>query len=279
MGSSNTSKTKKDLARQKNLLANQKPRRRKPTNFPHWRVISITGLIVIGLTVTIHGISKLESPQNATISFIDRPEALAPELKTQIARRLTKLISNNPSYDLTDLALQLQTQFQLESVSLTQALETELVVHATERSPIFYAELDQLRPVSPLGRVYISANPPQKTLPVLKNLPREGMLQNMPDGTFRLDEARQTLIDEALDLHKKLTALDFSSPIIVYEPYRGFMINLNGSTEVFLGRKPFESRLIRLRDALKSLAESGTQATRIELDYVGKAFIKRQATL
>lgn len=64
---------------------------------------------------------------------------------------------------------------------------------------------------------------------------------------------------------------------IVYESYRGFKAKVSDlDAWVFFGYAPFAKKFQKLQNILMSLREKNAQATRIELDYEGKAFVKEK---
>ena len=53
-----------------------------------------------------------------------------------------------------------------------------------------------------------------------------------------------------------------------------FVVMKDNEAEVALGRPPFAEKLVKLGELINKLSKKGDVASRIELDYQGKAFIK-----
>jgi hypothetical protein len=83
-------------------------------------------------------------------------------------------------------------------------------------------------------------------------------------------------VRDALDVWRLVEENNIPVKQLNFQKFRGYALTLQDDTEIVIGLKPFAYKLKKLNDILTGLARDGIVASRIELDYEGKAFIKER---
>ena len=200
--------------------------------------------------------------------------------KKRIISILKKGLSNQTikTTSYQSIAEKLLMQSNYGSAHILKISDKKFVINLKTRTPRFAVKADKLRVISASGIVYGSYKK-SLGLPLLKGVFRR------PKSAFRinknnsliLSEDEQNLINEALLLSKVLLENSLKTKSITFERYRGFFADIpHLNLEVSFGRKPFQTKITKLFKVLSKLRQSGKVASRIELDYDGKAFVREK---
>jgi hypothetical protein len=170
---------------------------------------------------------------------------------------------------------------QFEDILLLQQSPEQLYVKIWQRQPILTTMTDKLRFVTASGVVYgiVEDEEAVASLPRLKGLfdDKHRQFTVTPHNSLTLTPFEQQLLTEAAALALLLEGDGFKVSTIDFVMHRGFLCRLKDKdTTVSFGRAPFDKKMAKLHKVLAHLASKGTSAQRIELDYIGKAFIKEK---
>ncbi len=80
-----------------------------------------------------------------------------------------------------------------------------------------------------------------------------------------------------VELEETLTKNQFKFQKLGFLRFRGATALLDEPLEIVFGHGPFEKKMLKLKDILKQTKMSEKHLTRIELDFLGKAFVKEAA--
>jgi len=276
------------------VLANQKPERKSSRHKKTWRRrFMITAAILGGLNLGFGTFSLYQrfgptSKKVATVkkSFewdLDVRVASGTQPTAKQLKQIQTIVHNNlssPSQnELLKVARLVQKETLAMRVSLLRTNAKQLVMTIAMRTPALRIEADGAQYVTADGDIYGKAGEDAQELPMIRGIfaGRSSVFLLTDEYSVALSETEKALVDEALTLYKEATAAGFAFTEYRYVTHRGFeAFDQTTELEVSLGRAPYESRLQNLRQVLAGLKKRGSQATRIELDYDGKAFIKEK---
>ena len=281
---------KRNRSKADNLLAGQKPGRKKYVSKRRLRLLivrSVQTAALIAITTAILLLWQknpwngwLQSPADErswNVSFVHgKNQARLEEQRRKIPAYVNRLLRNG-EIPVKDLAARLQRKFQAETVSVMKLRPYHLLVEIIPRSPVARILADRKRLVSGNGLVYGRADERKGRLPLLTGfLPTDpGKLRWNSDASLNLKQDTRQRIRTALDLREQLRRSNIRVDRIHHVPFRGYGATVHPEgIQVTLGSPPFAHRIRRLREILLRLKRTGDLATRIELDYNGKAFVK-----
>jgi hypothetical protein len=211
-------------------------------------------------------------------------DRLPDDLRNEIYRVAQKIVKTGSALELFTLSRQIESIGRLDAVKVIRPVANTIIIQASVRRPALLVEVGgKIRFLTIDGTVFGdaaqansdngAANPT-----VLVSGIFESRSSLAVDSSLRLplvQEERQHLAD-AIDIWQKTTAAGVDVRAIKYMRFRGFTITLPDTTEIILGLNPFDYKISKLRSILDGLKRDGIVATRIELDYDGKAFIKEK---
>lgn len=267
----------------RSFLKGQKVRKRSAKSSKKKRTIGTLLILLLTLTVGLtfffnERVSK-ESPIPLNLVLTPSWDISVLSNLRQNKQKVLRIFEEKKSNfaSLQSLADFLQKSFPLAQTNIIQTGPQKLKIILTERSPVLTLYAEKPRLISSSGEVYGEAGPKDIHLPSAYDL-----LEKSRDS-YIFSEANALLIsqEESERMTEALLILSLSEKFslapksISFIPYRGFKLHLKGSSvEVFLGRKPFEYKFVKLLEILKQTQEANQEANTIELDYEGKAFIK-----
>lgn len=167
---------------------------------------------------------------------------------------------------------------QLATANIIRTSRQQVTVFVEVRRPLMVTLVNRkLRYLSIKGDIYGQS---QKN----SGYPRlSGVLLNAKTYKTDTNDAYILTADEQRILHQAISLLSIARQNnlavkkIIYENYRGFKMKIsNLDALIFFGHSPFAKKFQKLQNILASLQKKNTQATRIELDYEGKAFVKEK---
>lgn len=212
-------------------------------------------------------------------------DPLSDDLRKDIYRISARTLKSGSPSDLASLISGVEALGTLEQVSVVRPRYQSVVVKASVRKPAMMVTVGpKTRYLTVDGTVYgelsddFTAPAAQPTLVTLSGIfeTRSGGFQFDHSMRLIVSPDEKTLLLDGLQLGKLVSKQSLEVKSINHQGYRGFAIVLTDGTEVVLGPAPFEYKLEKLLSILGKLKSQGSTASRIELDYDGKAFIKER---
>ena len=199
--------------------------------------------------------------------------------KEKIIRILPKIIQDAKTTQ--EVAQKIQKYFSFAKTTILQTAPEKLIIYIEDRVPEFSTLADKQRLVSIDHEIYGELSSAYKNLPRLQNILKKGRKNYTFSENASLvleEEEKERLLEAQMILRlAEQNTLDLKE--ITFVEYRGFKLNFRqDKTEVFLGRKPFEKKFLKLLQIKKQFKNEDGATRRIELDYDGKAFIKTLKT-
>lgn len=211
---------------------------------------------------------------------------LGDELKKEIIKiASSKLKSGSPS-ELEQLVESIEGIGSLENIHVIRPQYSTIVVSAATRQPALLIQVgSKIRYLTTEATVYGDASSQvgnsggvQPTVIV------SGVFDGRSGSTIQQDRSARiiTTPDEhqilvnAIALWRVCLNQGLALRAVSYQKFRGFDVRLEDESEVVLGSAPFEYKVEKLVGIFAKLRKQGVTASRIELDYDGKAFIKER---
>ena len=221
-------------------------------------------------------ISFAHSSENDQVRQKIRDESVA-KISDEIGRNLTDL--SQESFLTT--AKKLQAKFHLDFLQISRVGIQQLVIDFQERRPLLKVHADQLRFLSDKAQIYGEASETADGLVSIHGLFDDEVNPWIfaDDATLKLSQSQTERLQESLELkasidHQK-TLADLVS--LRFNRFRGFTGTFGkDGLEVSFGRKPFAKKMESLQKIFDQSSKKGSQLQRIELDYLGKAFIREK---
>jgi hypothetical protein len=225
-------------------------------------------------------------PRNWDVQITDLEGAPhLDDLRKDIFRVTSSHLDTGSPADLDALSDSVLALGCWEQVSVIRPRYQTIVISAALRKPVLLVQVgSHTRFLARDGVVYGDAT--ETTSNSIMQVPQvvvTGVFDSH-NGPFLFDKAKklvvtvaeQELLSAALRLSELASKGGLGLKSISYQGYRGLGITLEDETEVLMGSLPFEYKLEKLASILGKLKAKGTTASRIELDYDGKAFIKEK---
>lgn len=210
---------------------------------------------------------------------------LGDDVRREILKASAGILKSGSPQELDELSRSIESIGSLEKLHVIRPQYATIVISAGIREPVLFVQAgSKIRYLTAEGTVYgDSANPasnPSGNAPsVLLSGVFEARAGNLQlDRTARLittaDE--QAVLINAVTLWRLCSAQNLALRSITYQKFRGFDAKLEDGSEVVLGAAPFEYKIDKLVGIFTKLRKQGVAASRVELDYDGKAFIKER---
>ena len=186
----------------------------------------------------------------------------------------TRLLSGRRA-ELQETVALLADDRRIAEAKLLKSDRQRVVIFIDVHRPLLITKVNsRWHYLSARGKIYAIAE--QLDYPQLSGILSDNHLLDS-DNLIIVEPEEQRIIDQAIELFTTAGAKGLPLQRLLFENHRGFRVKITGSdTEIFLGNTPFTAKLAKLREILVSLQARNRQATRIELDYVDKAFIKEK---
>ena len=232
----------------------------------------------------LHSIVVLP-PREWRIEVVSGGGAPLPEdIRREVYKVASRFLKQGSPGELAILSRQVESLGMLESVKVIRPLSDAVILSAELRRPALLIEVgSKTRFLTMDGAVFgdaadNSGNPSATRPTVLVS----GIFDQRPnpnlDTSLRIittaEERRH--LSNALDIWQRAADVGIEIKMISFQKFRGFALTLPNETEIVIGISPFDYKLKKLRGILDGLAREGIVASRIELDYEGKAFIKER---
>ena len=199
--------------------------------------------------------------------------------KEKIIRTLPKIIQDAKTTQ--EVAQKIQKYFSFAKTTILQTAPEKLIIYIEDRVPEFSTLADKQRLVSIDHEIYGELSSAYKNLPRLQNILKKGRKNYTfsENASLVLEEEEKERLLEAQMILRLAEQNTLNVKEITFVEYRGFKLNFRqDKTEVFLGRKPFEKKFLKLLQIKKQFKNEDGATRRIELDYDGKSFIKTLKT-
>ena len=295
--------------KQSSALKGQKPKKRgdhgSTTDGSGWlttkRAMVIAGL---GATVVFVFIKKneLQRSWNATREVVSNALVLAPnewtiqmtspegnplgdDIRKEVLKVSAGILKSGSPQELDELARAVEGIGSLERLHVVRPQYATIVISAGIREPVLLVQAGpKIRYLTADGTVYGDATNPATN-------PSGNVPSILVSGVFdargtnlQLDRSakvittteEQAILLNALNLWRLCAAQNLAVKVMTYQKFRGFDVRMEDSSEVVLGTAPFEYKIEKLVGIFTKLRKQGVAASRIELDYDGKAFIKER---
>ncbi len=274
------------------FLSNQTPRKRISQKKPRRSLKKQISLLTL-LCVVIFCYFYWENPfhKNTTpkllttstpweVTVLSSKEApLNKEKERELLSKTKRLAGNKTFFDIDALAKMVQKEHSFEQVNIIQNRPHKLLVFVKERTPVMQVRLHKLMLLSSQGEVYGSPSlPEEKSLPILEGFfsSRRKRHKTLPNNSLQTTVKEQRRLKEALQLYSLLKNQNLPVLNIQHKKHRGFFVTLKEKNIlVAFGTDLFKVKVEKLIKALK-LNSKNRPIERIDLDYLGKAFIKRK---
>ena len=211
---------------------------------------------------------------------------LGEELKREILKTASSILKTGSPSELQTLEESLEGIGSLENIQVIRPQYGTVVISAATRQPAMLVQVGgKIRYLTAEATVYgdtsnQSGNPNGVQPTVLVS----GIFDARPPSSIQLDHsARVITTPEEHQILLNVIALwrislnqGLALRAVTHQRFRGFDIKLEDDSEVILGSAPFEYKMDKLVGIFAKLRKQGVTASRIELDYDGKAFIKER---
>ena len=281
--------------KRKAILSGQRPERRHASKFLPSKRSVLTALAILSSLATAAYLAPKLANNVALMSIWQgsltkksplrvvfgkgSSDHLRPEQKTEIAGAIGRL-PNLSYHQLSTTARNILQAHNAREVSLSHQGLGLVHVETFFHVPRLRVQVDRIRLISDLGAIY---GQPQSDLE--HSLPFVSGVFERKDSDYRFTEDgvliakpdEALLVREAIDLEDATRNRNQTPISIAFNSFRGFTVVLsNTGIEVLFGRFPFGERPTRLVSILDKLKAKGMSASRIELDFDGKAFVKEK---
>jgi hypothetical protein len=275
-----------------NILTGQKPRKNHSPKKPSIISIrySLYALALAGVTAALYVNFKSKipldtlrrirasSPLSYEIQFASKMQHFLSETEMQsISSKITALLQSKEA-TISGICKTIQNDYTAHYVNIFKISNNQLLITIEPRKPVLSIKASKTRLITKEGLIYGEYNPSvHGELTRLTGIlgDDDAALEMADDASYITTESQKKLIAEAIELFELTQGKLINLSSIRYIPYRGFAAKTkDDGIEVLLGRSPFNKRIDRLADILINLKKGGGVATRIELDYDNKAFVK-----
>lgn len=285
--------SKKKKIKYFSILSKQKPKKRK-NKVHNIKILAfcIFTLAMFSLVYVYRNIDKdifsfkmikLEKVKYSIPQIVIKPEEsghLSDDIVKKISDYAYRIIKDSNQMDFEDIAKKIQNNFKFTRVHIFQSSSEQLVIFPFRRKAVLTTSINNKTYfISDENQVFESEDISKDNLVKVSNIVERsrGKLKFDEDNSLELESEEEKYIQESLVLYHSLIKNNFEIKQIDFNKYRGFYVTINNSEiEVILGRMPFDQKIKRLLQIIELQKSSGTQISKIELDYEGKAFIKEQ---
>ncbi len=211
-------------------------------------------------------------------------EKLPDDTRNEIYRVAQKIVKTGSAAELRALSRHVESIGMLDSVKVIRPVTNTIIVQANLRRPALLVEVgSKVRFLTADGTVFGDTSQPSNysvaaspSVLVSGIFDARGSLGVDPSTRLPLQNDERLHVTDAIDIWQRSAVAGVDVRSIRYQRFRGFTITLADDSEIVLGLRPFEYKISKLRSILDGLKRDGIVASRIELDYDGKAFIKEK---
>ena len=190
---------------------------------------------------------------------------------------MDKYLTSGAHEHMKSLTSHIITNSDYQSIRLFKSGYKNFQLAVEPGSPVLLIEADKLRYVSGSFQVY--GHGISSSLPVLKGVftDKKEPFKMIHSNFLALNALQKMRIKQAVHLMHLLSDSNLDVVEIHFKKFRGFLTILkNSETEVYFGIPPFSGKIKKLHSILQELAKNGRYASRVELDFEDKAFVKEK---
>lgn len=295
--------------KQSSALKGQKPKRRSDSSsqdkehswFTPKRIAILAG-VTIATGIVLSKKNQLTSVWNHATNAIGTVLVLAPsewtiqmaspdgtplgdDVKREILKVASGILKSGSPDELETLSHAIEGIGSLENLHVVRPQYATIVISAGIREPVLLVQAGpKVRYLTADGTVYgdsslPSSNQSGNTPSILVSGIFESRAANLQlDRSARLvtTQDEQAVLRNVIALWRLCANQNIILRTINYQKFRGFDVKIDDGSEVILGSAPFEYKVEKLVGIFTKLRKQGVAASRIELDYDGKAFIKER---
>lgn len=283
----------KKKARSKSILRQQKPRKRRSSR--RRRAIFTLGfLLLLGVSTAVtyslyeqtsKFVSKQIAAQNTNdhqpwsielASDTDKP--LPDKYHQQILKIASKHLKTGDKDELLSIAGAVRNSGLFGHVGVKNYARGKIAISYKRRQPVAKVETGYL--LSSSGQIYSSRTEhfgADEHIVLSGIWEPESRPKSRRDRSLVLSSKQMNTVTEMEELIELMSKVDLSVRGIHFVAFRGFELTMNHQEiKVAIGMSPFATKLDRLKRILEAKPGESSTISRIELDYQGKAFIKRR---
>lgn len=231
-------------------------------------------VVLFGYWLLIEDETIIDGQWQIELRAVDR-QPLSTEVRDFILTSAQTTLISGRSAELQETVALLADDPRIAEAKLFRSDRQRVVIFVDVHRPLLITKVNgRWHYLSEEGKIYAVAE--RQDYPQLLGVLTDGYLLDSEDVVI-VEPKEQQIIGQAIDLFTMARDGGLSLQKLLFEDHRGFRVKITGSdTEIFLGNAPFAAKLHKLREILVSLQAKNRQATRIELDYIDKAFIKEK---
>lgn len=279
----------------KGILDKQKPRKRKRQRSKLWLFLTYTcGSIAIlficwtaflkfepNLVSQMSRKNLVEKNWKVSISPDDR-SLLTSSHKKLIDFEIKKHLLTGSRDELKILADSILVNTEFDRVTIKRLYSDEIEIKVVIPEPIALIQSDELMYVSRNGHIFKSSHigsDASKFVTIAGLIdPYQRKASFNKTNKLMLDDKEKLHLGNALSVIKMAEQQGLELKSLNHDEFRGISIELNSGAEVFLGHQPYDKKFLRLTNILANAEQSHSKIERIELDFNGKAFVKKLTT-
>jgi hypothetical protein len=289
----NRTKRKSSLKRPKSVLARQTPKKRKRSKTT-LTLISVIFLLAFGYFFNNeisdylsrqYGLiyqTKIAKLKNTPWTFHLHPknlQNLSEQEKNDVLEYLVTTSKGKNVISLGDIAETLSKKKEFSYVHILQNSSQHATIYIEKHKAIAAILADRWRLLSQDRKVFGRYDDQENRFLKITGIfsDRQSDFSANLDHSLVVTRTEQNRIDHAMALFNQAKRMSIGLVEIEYKPYRGYFVTLEEDlTKVAIGQAPFDDSLLKLDEILKELKKKNISTSLIELDYQGKAFIKKK---
>ena len=195
--------------------------------------------------------------------------------KNRITSLFDKHLKEKGSLNLSRFSMRVLENSQYSKIHALLFSSNKILISLSKHTPILKLVADATKCVSSEGIVYGSCH--DEDFPELHGMLKKPLssYKKRNNNEVVLSKMETSTIKDSINLYELAREENIELSLIEHKKYRGIFAKIqNTETIVSFGSPPFKGKVKKLRKIIYSLSSKGKAASRIELDFENKAFIK-----